>query len=123
MKLPFSRRWRTGIAVALLVAGASSASAAGKDFDGVWSVNVIASDASCPTHTIPVQVSDGSISFSGFGATGSGEVSENGAIRIRIAMNEKVVRISGRAHGREASGSWRTAPAGCAGHWSARIQG
>ena len=87
----------------------------------MWSVNIVAADESCPNHTIPVQVSDGTISFSGFGATATGEVTPSGAIRLNIALEEKVVRINGKARGNVASGSWKTAPAGCKGRWSAQI--
>jgi hypothetical protein len=109
------------IAVGLALAASSTACASAKDFDGIWSVSIMADDANCVTRTIPIQVSDGTISFSGFGATGSGQVTPSGTIRLKIALKEKVVRINGRAHGREASGSWRTAPAGCEGRWSAQI--
>ena len=121
MKLPFSRRLPTFVAVALAAASGASAAASAKDFDGVWSVNIVAADESCPTHTIPVQVSDGTISFSGFGATATGEVAPSGAVRLNIALEETVVRINGRARGSVASGSWKTAPAGCKGRWSAQI--
>jgi hypothetical protein len=121
MKLPFSRRQRTFVAVALAVFATSSPGAFGKDFDGIWSVNIVAEDESCPTHIVPVQVSDGTISFSGFGATATGEVAPSGAIRLNISLNETVVRINGKARGRVASGSWRSAPAGCEGRWSAQI--
>ncbi len=108
-------------AVALVAVANSPALASKKGFDGVWSVNIVAKSEGCPTHTIPVQVSDGTISFSSFGATGTGKVSPAGAIRLNISLNETVVRINGKATGRVASGSWQTAPAGCAGRWSAQI--
>jgi len=120
MVLPFSRRWST-FAVLVLEAAASPVTASAKDFDGIWSVSIVADDATCPAQTIPVQVADGAISFSGFGATATGAVSADGAIRLKISLSEHVVRINGKAHGRVASGRWRMAPAGCEGHWSAQI--
>jgi hypothetical protein len=92
-----------------------------KGFDGIWSVSFVANDESCPAQTIPVQVSDGTISFSGFGTEARGAVSPSGAIKLKISLSEQVVRVSGKAHGRVASGNWRMTPAGCEGHWSAQI--
>jgi hypothetical protein len=108
-------------AVALAAAATFSTNALAKDFDGVWSVSIVADDANCPAQTIPVQVSGGNIAFSGFGATATGAVSASGAIRLNIAVSEHIVRISGKAHGHVASGSWRMAPSGCEGRWSAEI--
>jgi hypothetical protein len=119
--LPFSRRLSVFVAVALTFAVNFSTSAPAGEFDGLWSVSIVADDANCPAQTIPVQVSDGTISFSGFGATASGAVSTRGAIRLKISLSQQVVRINGKARGRVASGSWRTAPEGCGGHWSAQI--
>jgi hypothetical protein len=121
MMLPFSRRWSTLAAVAFTFAVIFSASASAREFDGIWSVSIVGDDANCPAQTIPVRVSDGTVSFSGFGATASGAVSASGAIRLKISLSQQVVRINGKAHGRVASGSWRTAPAGCEGHWKAQI--
>jgi hypothetical protein len=120
MVLPFSRRWSAFALIALAAAG-FSANASAKDFDGIWSVSIVADDANCPAQTIPVQVSNGNVSFSGFGATATGAVSANGAIRLKISLSEHIVRISGQAHGRVAGGSWRMAPSGCEGQWSAQI--
>jgi hypothetical protein len=105
----------------VFAAAVSSTGAFAKGFDGIWSVSFVANDESCPANTIPVRVSDGTVSFSGFGTTATGAVSSNGAIRLKISTKEQVVRINGRARGRVASGSWRMAPAGCEGHWSAQI--
>jgi hypothetical protein len=121
MKLSFARRTPTFFAVACALFASASVEASAKDFDGVWSVNIIAEDDTCPTQTIPVQVSDGTIRFSAFGAEGSGEIAPSGAIRLNISVNETVVRINGKARGRVASGSWRAAPSGCAGQWRAQI--
>ena len=109
------------LAAIAFVAAISSAPALAKGFDGVWSVSFVANDESCPAQTIPVRVSDGTVSGSGFGTTATGAVSANGAIRLKISTSEQVVRINGKAHGRVASGSWRMAPAGCEGHWNAEI--
>jgi len=56
-------------AVALVAFAGSSPGVSAKGFDGVWSVSITADDEKCPTKTIPVEVSDGTISFSAFGAT------------------------------------------------------
>lgn len=122
MTRPLHRRWLVAAVLLLAPAATPAAQASSGTFDGVWSVSIMADDMSCPTSTIPVLVSDGTISFSGFGTTATGRVTENGAIRLQIAMSEKEVSIHGRAHGREASGSWKMAPEGCGGKWSAQIQ-
>lgn len=121
MRIPLSERLSTVVLITVGVVVGSYTSAVGKDFDGVWAVNIVADDANCPTHVIPVQVSDGAVSFSGFGATATGRISAGGAVKLSISFNEQVVRVNGRVRGREGSGNWRSAPAGCEGHWSAAI--
>lgn len=96
-------------------------SAAGQAFDGQWSVNVVADDANCPTQTIPVEVSGGNISFSAPGASVTGQIGTSGSVEFSISLNEQTVQISGTVSGREASGSWESAPAGCSGTWTAEI--
>ena len=44
-----------------------------------------------------------------------------GAVKLSISFNEQVVRVNGTVRGREGSGVWRSAPAGCEGHSSAAI--
>jgi hypothetical protein len=101
----------------------SSGGVAAKDFDGIWSVNIVAESDSCPTQTIPIAVSNGMISFSGFGSEAIGKVDSTGAIRLKISLAEQEVQINGKARGGVASGSWRTAPDGCEGSWTAKIAG
>ena len=96
-------------------------SAFSKDFDGQWSVNIVAANEECPTQVIPVLVSDGTVSFSAFGATASGVISSEGAVDLRISFNDQTVQVSGKVRGSEGSGSWRSKPAGCEGRWSAEI--
>jgi hypothetical protein len=89
-------------------------------FDGSWSVSIVADGADCPTQTIPVQVADGIVSFSAFGATASGAVGKSGSVNLQISFNEQVIRARGKLGGGKAAGSWHSSPAGCGGRWTAQ---
>jgi hypothetical protein len=121
MKVSHSQRLPTLVIVAFGLVFVSNTGVLGKGFDGVWSVSFVADDANCATHVIPVQVTDGIVSFSGFGATATGAISPGGAVKFSLSFNEQTVRIDGTVRGHSGKGRWSAAPEGCRGEWSAQM--
>ena len=91
---------------------------AGTTFDGMWAVQIVASNGGCPGRTIPVAVEDGRISYSAFGATAEGVVSADGGLKVSFAHRDDVVRASGALNDGGGAGSWRSSA--CEGNWTAR---
>jgi hypothetical protein len=109
------------LALALGAAILSQPSMAAKPFDGDWSVRITAQRGSCSGYTVPIEVSGGRVSYSGFfDATATGSVRPNGAIKVRFAHEDQVVDASGSVRGQTGSGRWTSPTKGCAGTWTAR---
>jgi hypothetical protein len=92
--------------------------AAATSFDGMWAVEIVASNGNCPARTIPIAVEDGRIHYSAFGATAEGAISPDGALNVSFAHRNDVVRASGAVDGGSGAGNWRSAA--CEGSWTAR---
>ena len=86
--------------------------------DGMWAVQIVASNGNCPARTIPIAVEDGRISYSIFGATAEGAISSDGALKVSFAHRDDVVNASGALAGGGGAGSWRSSA--CDGSWTAR---
>jgi hypothetical protein len=91
-------------------------------FDGVWSVQIKAENGDCnASYTVPIQVSDGRISYSGpFNAKASGKIGANGALSVSFAHSDKVVNARGSLKGGSGYGSWKSPSQRCDGTWVAR---
>lgn len=96
----------------------SEAVAASSDFDGNWSVKVIAEYGECRERTIFLQVHEGTVSFAGFGATATGAVGSDGRLQAQLAHREEVVKAKGALRGTIGNGIWSSL--NCAGSWIAR---
>lgn len=98
-----------------------NASLAAKPFDGEWSVRIVAQSGECSGYTVPIEVSGGRVSYSGFfNATASGSIKPDGVLRVRFAHEDEVVNASGSVRGVAGSGRWSSPTKGCAGTWTAR---
>jgi hypothetical protein len=104
-------------ALALVPAQAFAANA----FDGRWQVRITAENGHCRNYTVPIQVRDGQVFYSGpFNAKASGKIRANGGLSVSFAHNNKVVNASGSLRDRAGSGSWMSPTQSCAGSWVAR---
>lgn len=109
------------LALALGAAFLPQTSMAARPFDGDWSVRITAQRGRCSGYTVPIEVSGGRVSYSGFfNATATGSVRSNGALSVRFAHEDQVVHASGSVKGRSGSGRWTSPTRGCAGTWTAR---
>lgn len=106
------------LTAALSVCAVSGSAAAQTDYDGFWSVDVVALDGACGTGTIGLEVRDGAVAFVGFGATAEGAIGSNGLLRANIKHGDNVVRAKGALKGEIGRGSWTSSE--CAGQWTAR---
>ncbi len=109
------------LAAALSVATLPNAGLAAKPFDGEWSVRIVAQSGECRGYTVPIEVSGGRVSYSGFfDATANGSIKSNGVLKVRFAHEDDVVNASGSVAGTAGSGRWNSPTKGCAGTWTAR---
>lgn len=100
---------------ALLLAGSATA---GTSYDGIWAVEIVASNGDCPARVIPIAVEDGRIRYSAFGATADGAIAADGSLSVSFAHAADVVRARGAVAAGSGSGSWRSSE--CEGSWTAR---
>jgi hypothetical protein len=106
--------------LALSLAGAASASAAGS-FDGQWSVQLTTQHGDCdPSYSWSVAVTDGRISDAGMFMQAAGAIDRRGRVQIRIIHGSDVVAASGRVSGEFARGAWLSPTRQCSGAWSAQ---
>jgi hypothetical protein len=108
-------------AAALSVLLFSPGSQAHAPFDGHWSVQVVANGRDCAVgYVVPIQVSDGRISFGGlFGAVASGRVGADGYLNVRMAHAADVVNATGHLTNTGGSGRWTSPTLQCRGMWAA----
>lgn len=99
----------------VLLAGSAFA---GTSFDGIWAVEIVASNGDCPARMLPIAVEDGRIRYSAFGATVEGAIEADGSLSVSFAHAEDVVRARGAVDGGSGKGSWRSSH--CEGSWTAR---
>jgi uncharacterized Zn-binding protein involved in type VI secretion len=92
--------------------------AAQNGFDGMWSIQIVADQGDCRPRTVSVQISDGKVSFAGFGATAEGDVVSNGRVNAAVTRGEMVVTVRGALDEELGSGRWRSSD--CRGSWTAR---
>ncbi len=96
-------------------------SLAAKPFDGEWSVRITAKTGDCSGYTIPIEVTGGRVSYSGFfNAQASGAIRPNGSLNVKFAHEEDIVNASGAVSGSTGSGQWTSPTKGCGGTWTAR---
>jgi hypothetical protein len=115
-------RIRTIFLASALTAAASLAGApaiAQSPYDGLWNITIVTKAGSCePSTRSTVTVTDGKVSASGAGVTGS--IGREGLVRVSIGGAYANGQLSGNA----GSGKWNGASAGvpCSGRWEASRQ-
>ena len=108
------------LAAALGAATAQPGHAA-SDYDGTWSVTIVAEDGNCPSRTVAINVVDGRVSYSGlFGAEANGAIGAGGALKVSFSHKDERVTAKGALKGRRGFGSWASRTRSCGGSWTAR---
>ena len=108
-------------ALVLACAALASQSSAAANFDGHWSVVIVASRGDCDsTFRYGVEIINGKISTDA-DATVRGRVSTAGAISIGITSGKQSAAGSGRLRGEKGSGVWqgKGTRGFCSGTWTA----
>ena len=107
---------------AILIVGALVAlatPAAATDFDGNWSVKVMARKGICEGgYRYPIRISNGDVTPSDASVNVSGRVAEGGAISVTVGRGYQRASGSGRLSGSNGSGTWRGSL--CSGTWTAQ---
>jgi hypothetical protein len=116
-------RKKTVVAVALtagaLLSGAALAESA--EFDGVWSVSLVANGGLCGSGTSStLMVQNGSVRAGGAGVSVSGQVGPSGSVSLALQKSGVQGTASGRLSGASGSGSWSVSSLGCSGRWTAQ---
>jgi hypothetical protein len=92
-----------------------------REFDGPWHLTFATRTGTCdPTYNFDVNISDGIITHPNL-VRFKGIVSQNGAVRASVIVQNKSAVGSGRLSSTEGAGSWsgRQGSARCAGSWTA----
>lgn len=91
-------------------------------FDGRWQVLVVSESGDCDERfSITLFVAGGEVRYRGsFQATASGQVKEDGKVRLRFSHEDVVVDAKGTVKGSFANGSWQSPSQRCGGTWTAR---
>jgi hypothetical protein len=109
-----------------LVAAAGTASAHTK-YDGDWSVLIVTNSGACgASYRYGVQITDGTVIYSGGGMiTMQGRVTQKGALRVIVRAGGQWANGSGRLTKIRGDGVWRGQGTGgtCIGTWVAERRG
>ena len=95
---------------------------AGPDqFDGTWSVQLVASAGLCGRighQTLTIQ--DGRVSAAAAAVSVSGQVNSGGSVSLVLQRGPAQGTAAGRLSGAAGSGTWVVAALGCSGRWTAQ---
>ena len=114
--------WGVGL-VAVAMAAGVSASDAGSNFDGSWSVSVRSGSKCEASAHYALRVENGKVSYAGSDAIISGRVDGNGFVRVSIHQSSgHGASGSGHLSGSRGTGIWRGSRAAvlCSGSWEAQ---
>ena len=90
------------------------------NFDGTWSVRIIATSGACETMNWPIEISAGKVaSVAGLPGDSKGGISPTGKVDITLTGGSDVLIATGAAKGVLASGKWTSPSKQCSGNWSA----
>jgi hypothetical protein len=115
-----------GLLATVVVLAAGGIARARANFDGLWSVTIIADSGACDrAYRYPLRIADGRIyqanegdrSFNIFG-----RVQRSGRVVVDVSRGDQRAEGSGRLSGMSGRGVWRS-PSGCAGRWEAQRRG
>jgi hypothetical protein len=103
---------------AALSAIAMAPALAQTEYDGRWSVRVVAQTETCSDNfSIALNVDDGRITYGGIFARANGNVSDSGNLNVRVSSGGNVVKAAGALEERTGSGTWNSPS--CEGVWTA----
>jgi hypothetical protein len=105
-------------------AGVSSEAIAASNFDGSWSVviNTLRGDCSSSLR-YGVRIIGGRVVGEDQSYRVAGAVNPSGAIRVVVAEGGRSASGTGRLHGNNGGGVWRTSSGECSGQWAASRRG
>lgn len=91
-------------------------------FDGRWQVLVVSESGDCDERfSVTLFVAGGEVRYRGsFQATASGQVRDDGRVRLRFSHEDVVVDAKGTVKGSFGNGSWQSPRQRCGGTWTAR---
>jgi hypothetical protein len=94
---------------------------AGTAYDGSWSLSIVTERGACDGYNLPVQITNGNVTFPGLGKS-SGHVSSDGVVRVALSASGKSASGSGKLFGSAGSGRWtgRSGDDHCSGSWTAQ---
>jgi hypothetical protein len=109
----------TVISFAATVAAVAAAEA-GTRYDGRWSLTIQTTRGDCSTYNLPVDISNGRVSFPGL-VRANGRVTGKGAVRVFVAATGKTASGSGKLSVSSGSGRWsgKSGEGRCSGVWTA----
>lgn len=97
-----------------------------QQFNGSWSIEVIAESGSCDrAYRFPVVIENGEVRYGGPGRVNvSGAVTSAGDIRGSVRRGSAQADVMGRLSGQTGSGTWAgSGSVRCAGQWRAEKNG
>jgi hypothetical protein len=96
-----------------------AAPSAAATFDGDWNVQIVSSNAACPSGaSVSIEINNGQVASNSAVVTASGRVADAGNINVTLASGVKRAVGTGRLSGTSGSGTWRAAL--CSGTWTAQ---
>jgi hypothetical protein len=92
-----------------------------KAYDGSWSLSIVTERGACDGYILPVQISNGNVTFPGLDKA-SGRVSSDGAVHVSVSASGKSAFGSGKLFRSAGHGRWsgRSGRDHCSGSWSAQ---
>jgi hypothetical protein len=92
-------------------------------FDGEWSVSISTAYGNCGSFRAGIRIAGGRVYSSGGDFNASGTVNGSGGISVRVSSSQGSAYGSGRLHGSQGGGRWRTNSGECGGNWYASRRG
>src|SRR2546430_10306954 len=98
---------RAGILAVICATSAATAANARTPYDGAWSVIIVTQSGTCDrAYRYGVQIVDGNVIYNGGGASFSGRVAANGAVRVIVSASSGVANGAGRLTRNSGQGNW-----------------
>jgi hypothetical protein len=112
---------RAGTLALVATVSTAGAAAAGTPYDGRWSLSIVTQRGACETYNLPVDISNGRVSFPGL-VRASGRVSAKGGVHVNVAAGGRFASGSGKLSLASGGGRWtgRSGEARCSGSWTAQ---
>jgi hypothetical protein len=114
----------TVAAVLVAIAGTPS-DAAGRAFDGLWSVSIFTRQGPCSSYRYPARIVGGRVvqAEPDFTYQLAGIVNSAGAIVVQVSSGGQSATGRGRLNRTRGAGTWAAAGGQCSGAWNAERRG